>query len=230
VSDDRAWNESSGAVTRAFDDWRITDSDIRQFLTLTTRWMDERYNALWEEIGARPGTKDGPDQPDVFTREVGGLWPDDYKWMLHAAVIRDSVTAFEVYLEKASSGVLRFHHYDWKLRAGRTPNWNDLVKFTSGYLAVTVDSDRVRHIRALPHTLTHMRGELRTQEQRDQFGVDDNSGFPSRQAVLTAESVTDSLDDLAAKVRTVDAAPWRFSYGGDWISGLTHLADSPESD
>lgn len=220
MSGDRAWSESLGAVTRAFDGWRITDSDIRSFLTLTTRWMDERYNALWGEIGARPGSEDGPDQPDVFDGEVGGLWPDDYKWMLHAAVIRDAVTAFEVYLEKASSEVLRYHHYAWKLKAGRTPYWDALVEFTSGCLGVTVDSDPVRRIRALRHTLTHMRGELRTQKQRDQFGMEDDSGFPSRKAVLTAESVVDSLDDLGVVVRTVDAAAWQYSYGGDRIPKL----------
>jgi hypothetical protein len=187
--------------------------------------MDERYYDLWDEIGARPGTKDGPDQPDVFTREVDGLWPDDYYWMLRAAVIRDAVTAFEVYLEKATGEVLGRHGYAWKLKPGHTPRWDQLVKFTSGYLGVTVDSDPVRHVRALRHTLTHMRGELRTQEQRDQFGIeDDGSGFPSRSAVLTTESVIDSLDDLATVVRTVDAAAWRFSYGGDRLPSLARNA------
>jgi hypothetical protein len=31
--------------------------------------------------------------------------PSDYTWMLHAAVVRDAVTAFEVYLEKAAKEV-----------------------------------------------------------------------------------------------------------------------------
>lgn len=220
VSDDRTWNEPLGAVTRAFDEWRVTDSDIRNFLTLTTCWTDERYHDLWEEIGARPGTEDGPDQPDVFDKEVGGLWPDDYHWMLRAAVIRDAVTAFEVYLEKAASEVLRCHGYAWKVKLGHTPRWDDLVKFASECLGVAVDSDPVRHVRALRHTLTHMRGELRTQEQRDQFGMKDDSGFPNKRAVLTTESVIDSLDDLGAVVRTVDAVAWRYSYGGDRLPNL----------
>jgi hypothetical protein len=187
--------------------------------------MDERYNDLWDEIGARPSTEDESDQPDVFHEEVDGLWPDDYHWMLRAAVIRDAVTAFEVYLEKATGEVLGRHGYAWKLKPGRTPRWEQLVKFTSGYLGVTVDSDLVRRIRDLRHTLTHMRGELRTQEQRDQFGIeDDGSGFPSRLAVLTTESVIGALDDLAAVVRTVDAVAWRFSYGGHRLPGLARNA------
>ncbi len=36
---------------------------------------------------------------DEFSRRVEHLWPDDYNWMLRAAVVRDAVTAFEVYLE-----------------------------------------------------------------------------------------------------------------------------------
>ena len=144
--------------------------------------------------------------------------------MLRAAVIRDAVTAFEVYLEKSTSEVLRHHGYAWKLKPGRTPRWDQLVKFTSGYLGITVDSDPVQRVRALRHTLTHMRGELRTQEQRDQFGIDDDSGFPSKWAVLTTESVIDSLDDLAAVVRTVDAVAWRFSYGGDRLPSLARSA------
>jgi hypothetical protein len=226
AGNDRAWNESHGVVTRAFDGWRIIDSDIRRFLTLSTRWMDERYNALWEEIGARPATEYDSDQSDVFHREVGGLWPDDYQWMLQAAVIRDAVTAFEVYLEEVSSEVLHYHGYAWKLKPGHTPRWDQFVKLT-GYMGVTVDTDQVRHVRALRHTLTHMRGELRTQEQRDQFGKEDDSdfpGFPSKRAVLTTESVIDSLDDLAAVVRAVDAAAWRFSYGGDRLPELPRKA------
>jgi hypothetical protein len=136
-------------------------------------------------------------------------------------VIRDAVTAFEIYLEKASGEVLAQHHFAWSLKAGHTPYWADLVKFTSRCLSVTVDSDPIRHIRALRHTLTHMRGELRTQEQRDQFGIEDDTGFPSRKAVLTEESVIGSLDDLAAVVRTVDAAAWQYSYGGDRIPRST---------
>lgn len=216
----RVWNESSGVVTRAFDRWRITDSDIRKFLALTTRWMDERYQQLWDEIAARPGTDDGPELSDVFSKDVDDLWPEDYHWMLLAATVRDAVTAFEVYLEKATSQVLGRHGYAWKVKPGRTPRWDQLVKFLSGYLGVTVDTDPVRRIRDLRHTLTHMRGELRTREQRDQFGVDDGSGFPSNRAVLTGESVTDMLDELAAVVRTVDAVAWRFSYGGDRLVNL----------
>jgi hypothetical protein len=188
---------------------------------LGRRWMDERYQGLWDEIGKQPGSEDGPDQPNVFHKAVEGLWPEDYHWMLRAAVIRDAVTAFEVYLEKVSSEVLQFHHYAWKLKPGRTPRWESLVKFTSECLDASVDTDPVRRVRALRHTLTHMRGKLRTQEQREQFGIEEDSGFQSNTAVLTTESVIDSLDQLATVVRRVDAAAWQFSYGGNRIAKLT---------
>jgi hypothetical protein len=66
-----------------------------------------------------------------------------------------------------------------------------------------------------------MRGELRTQEQRDQFGVEEDSGFQSNRAVLTTESVIDSLNELATVVRKVDAAAWQFSYGGNRLAKFT---------
>jgi hypothetical protein len=28
----------------------MTDTDIRTFLTSTTRWMDERYERVWNEL------------------------------------------------------------------------------------------------------------------------------------------------------------------------------------
>lgn len=91
-------------------------------------------------------------------------------------------------------------------------------EFLITLLDVSVDTNPVRRVRALRHTLTHMRGELRTQKQRDQFGVEEDSGFQSNRAVLTTESVIDSLNELATVVRKVDAAAWQFSYGGNRLA------------
>lgn len=209
----RGWNEGFGIVTRSFDEWRMTDSDIRAFLALTTRWMDERYQQVWNELGEQPGWEDGPELPDLFHRAVDGLWPPDYHWMLQAAVVRDAVSAFEVYLEKAGDEVLRRHGYTWKVKLGRTPVWPDMVTFFSGQLQVGVDTDRVQHVRNLRHTLTHLRGELRSPQQREQFGQNDDSGFPSFRAELSVETVTGALDELAVVVRQVDQVAWRFSWG-----------------
>jgi hypothetical protein len=209
----RGWNEGFGTATRSFDEWHMIDSDMRAFLALTTRWMDERYEQIWNELSAQPGSEDGPELPDLFYRAVDGLEPLDYHWMLQAAVVRDAVSAFEVYLEKAGAEVLQRHGYTWKVRLGRAPRWPDMVFFFSNQLDIEVDNDRVQHIRDLRHTLTHLRGELRSPQQREQFGRNSDSGFSSYRAELSVDTVVSALDDLAEVVRRVDPVAWKFTYG-----------------
>ena len=106
--------------------------------------------------------------------------------MPQADVVRDGVSAFEVYLEKDGAEVLRRRGYSWKVQPGRTPVWRDIVTFSSSQLDIEVDTGPVQHVRNLRHTLTHLRGELRTPQQREQFGQNSESGFPSyRDAVST---------------------------------------------
>jgi hypothetical protein len=125
----RGWNEGFGTVTRSFDEWRMTDTDIRTFLTSTTRWMDERYERVWNELGEQPALEDGSELPDLFYRAVDGLEPLDYHWMPQATVVRDGVSAFGVYLEKVGAGVLRRRGYRRKVQLGWTPAWRDIVTF-----------------------------------------------------------------------------------------------------
>jgi hypothetical protein len=56
----------------------MTHTDIRTFLTSTTRWMDERYERVWNELGEQPASEDGSELPDLFYRAVDGLEPLDY--------------------------------------------------------------------------------------------------------------------------------------------------------
>jgi hypothetical protein len=106
--------------------------------------------------------------------------------MPQADVVRDGVSAFEVYLEKDGAEVLRRRGYSWKVQPGRTPVWRDIVTFSSSQPDIEVDTVPVQHVRNLRHTLTHLRGELRTPQQREQFGQNSESGFPSyRDAVST---------------------------------------------
>ena len=135
--------------------------------------------------------------------------------MLQASVVRDGVSAFEAYLEKAGAEVLQKHGYSWKVRLGRTPEWRDMVIFFSHYLDIEVDTERVNHIRQLRHNLTHLRGELRTPAQQEKFGQNDESNFPNYRAELSAETVTAVLNDLAVVVHRVDPVAWRFIYGKD---------------
>jgi hypothetical protein len=191
----------------------MTDSDMRTFLALTTRWMDERYEQVWNELGAQPGSEDGPELPDLFHRAVDGLEPLDYHWILQAAVVRDAVSAFEVYLEKVAAEVLQRHGYIWQVQPGRTPTWPDTISFFSNQLDIEVNTDRVQHVRGLRHMLTHLRGELRSPQQREQFGRNGDGGLSSCRAELSVNAVVSALDDLAEMVRRVDPVAWPFTYG-----------------
>src|SRR5260370_28830207 len=146
--------------------------------------------------------------------------------MLHDAEIKDAVTAYEVYREKAVNEV-RKSHGDQLLagRKGRSPDWQDLVKAyhglrdhhtlerepaTDGGDLLTPDADRIGKIRNLRHVLTHRRGELRTEEDRKAFGrSDDELGDKVR---LDESVITTILADLDSSVRAVDPLIWSLAW------------------
>ncbi len=137
-------------TTRAFGEWRAIDHDSRVFLELTTTVMSERFDVLWKEIGERPGDPDGYDEViDIFDREVK-IQPIDYHWMLEAAVVRDAVTAFEVYLEKVGSEL----GHDWKAKDGKSPFWDSMTKYFATELGLTIETERGLFTGAdLPHAV-----------------------------------------------------------------------------
>lgn len=202
--------------THARFEWTDTDAQLRAVMRLTHKWVDPAFDELWDEIGQRPGDADGPDQADLFYDETGGLWPADYNWLLHSLLVRDAVSAFEVYLEKAADEVLRWHHLKWQRPEERSPEWKDLVKFYRDQLAVEVASQRIREIRRMRHILTHQRGELRTRELRKQFGGRDSLLHDLIR--LSEDDVTAILNDLASVVHSTDAVAI------EYVDGIKRLA------
>ena len=214
-----SWNEQARSVSRAFDDWTLTDRDIRAFLKVSNQFAQKEYNRLWDELANSPGDPGGPELPDLFNDAVDGLWPSDYDWMLLSSVVKDGVTAFEVYLEKAANEVRKLHGLaDLKGRRGFL-NWGDLRDFYKDHLGLDIDTDEIKHIRKLRHLLTHSRGELRTEADRKAFG-DQSEVFPSRQATLSQGEVMAMLDELGKAVRQVDPTVYRFASTRDRVSSL----------
>jgi hypothetical protein len=207
--------------THARFEWTDTDTQLRSFLKLTHKWMDAAFEALWDEVGQRPGDPDGPDQPDVFLEETGGLWPGEYNWLLHSLLVRDAVSAFEIYLEKAADEVLRSVGQTSNSTRGQSPRWETIASFYRTRLSEEVATDRVMEIRKIRQILTHQRGELRTQELRRQFANADL--FPDNWIRLAEDEVTKVFDDLANAVRTVDPVARQY------IDGTKRLADGPTS-
>ena len=118
-----AWDERAGRVSQAYSDWTLIDHDQRAFLRLGLRFGREVYDRLWDESGDEPGDPDGPDHVDSFNAKIDGLWPHDFEWMHAAGVLRDAVTNFEVYLEKAREEVLQHHGHPREVPE-RAPRWS----------------------------------------------------------------------------------------------------------
>jgi hypothetical protein len=208
---DPRWDEDAGRVSRAFNDWYLIDRDQRAFLRVGLRFAHTEYERLWRESGEEPGDPDGSDQLDSFEGKVDDLHEIDFVWMHATGVLRDAVTNFEVYLEKAREEVLRAHgHVD--VVGERSPRWRTLVDFVAALGADDVETDAVKRVRDLRHFLTHRRGELRTATLRQQFAKETDDAF-AYVVDLTPDDVTAAMDKLACVVRAADGAVYLHTWG-----------------
>ncbi|HEX9767207.1 MAG TPA: hypothetical protein VGA36_10625 [Nitriliruptorales bacterium] len=208
------WSERNGTVTRAFDEWRLTDRDIRAYLKFGLRVTEQAYNDIWERAAQEPAWDDSPELVDVFHDGIDGVWPNDFNWMFLSGVLKDAVTAYEIYMEKAFEGVLRWHGLTMThLTDKRSLPWNKLCDhYRDGLDIHLAEHDGIAEVRDLRHILTHKRGELRTDQDRARFGTD-GDGWIGLEVDLDAGAVPRHLDTLAASVRIVDPPVWEGSCG-----------------
>ena len=128
-----------------------------------------------------------------------------------AGVLRDAVTTFEVYLEKAREEVLAHQGQPIGV-AARTPTWWEFKDFFA-QLGVTIETAKVKEVRHLRHFLTHRRGELRTEDLRHEFQATHSDVIPPWMVELTKERVLQAMDVLAQAVRQIDPAVYQYSWG-----------------
>jgi hypothetical protein len=154
-------------TTRSFDQWSRAERQLRSFLRFGLRFGDEGLERVWKQIERQPS--DGSeDTIDIFDRELEGLGPHEFEWMLAAATVRDAVTLYEVYLEQTGGEVLLRHGLEWG--SDESPRWRELREF---YLLVGIDlyeDKSVRMVRRLRHLLTHRRGAVETEADRAAYG------------------------------------------------------------
>lgn len=213
------WIDPFRGETGAYMLWCLANSDMTAFLRLSRKWSTAAVDRLWVDIGKRPGHEDGPAQIDVLCEELGGVLPHDYDWMLHSAVLKDAVTAYEVYLEDVGGEVLGHYGYRWKVKSGMSPHWSAVVSFYDECLDIKPATDSVHAIRDLRHVLTHRRGELRTEEQRKRFGSR-SVGFPTIDVELTFDEIVGHLAKLKEAVCGVERAVVPFLTGAATPDGL----------
>lgn len=222
------WNEAGGRVSRAFEDWRRADAENRAFLRLSAEWSEAAYERKWRQAKESlnrvfdPDRHYGDEHVDMFDAAVGGLWPSSYQWMVEASVLKNGVTAFEVYLEKGLQEVLE----TWRVTVGErrgslrlktkgytSPGWMTLVDAHS-ILGNTVKTAAVESARELRHLLTHQNGELRTEAAlakfRDEVTEKEQEEYDRTyvggRVRLGADRVVDTLDAMGAVVRDADVA------------------------
>lgn len=213
-----SWDEKQGRVSRAFDDWKLIDHDQRTFLRLGLAFATSEYDRLWKESEAEPYEEGGPDLIESFEEKVDGLYQQDFDWMHLAGVVRDAVTNFEVYLEKAREEVLRRHGQPVDT-AGKAPRWPSLKSFFS-QLDVEIETVDLKGVRELRHFLSHRRGELRTDELRRRFQETHSDLIPPWMVELSEARVLESMDILARAVRLIDPSVYEHTWGGVHVPGL----------
>ena len=232
-----SWNEAAGVVSHAFDDWKQTDAEIRAYLETSRAWVQSAYAAAEIDADEEFSASFDPDVDDpgwgpvgLYLEKAGGLWPSDFFWMLRSGVLRDAVTAYEVYLEKAVEEVLK--RLRFKAEGGEilrpvatvsrnhlSPSWTTLKQIHEA-VGSTVDPVPVEYVRELRHFLSHQRGELRSRELRDRYS---HEGDPDDWHVgeasvygdvpLSHNRVLAMMDDLGDAVRAVDPPIWRHTWG-----------------
>ncbi|MFE6066681.1 hypothetical protein [Streptomyces sp. NPDC056525] len=137
------WNEGAGTVSRTFDSWKGSDEQNRAFLKLSTQWSADAYDQTWKQAEAAlnevfdPDRHYGDEHVDIFDDAVDGLWPHDYHWLAEAAVLKNAVSSFEVYLEKGLQEILQPwrltedgqpHRFVLKTGGYESPTWGTLVR------------------------------------------------------------------------------------------------------
>lgn len=210
------WDESVGRVSQAFNDWYFTERDQRAFLRLGLTFADGVYERIWNEAGSEPGDPDGPEQIDVFEERVQGLHQRDYEWMHCSGVLRDAVTNYEIYLEKAREE-MQWRAGKWQGVPERAPHWGKLGAFYRS-IGVDIGDERVEDVREMRHFLTHRRGELRTQELRERYAAEVEPFGPFN-VDLSETSVLEAMDVLASAVRRIDAVVYEYVWGGASLAG-----------
>ncbi|MGW4805176.1 hypothetical protein [Kitasatospora sp. NPDC004272] len=213
----RSWDESGGTVSSTFDEWDTANKEIRAFLELSTRWSKLGDDEAWQASGR---------DVDAYEHSVHLLYRPEYLGILHTSVLKDGVTAFEVYMEKAVEEVLHRRRKELTpLRVKRqekheSPLWWRVVQLHAD-LGNKVEPESVTEIRKLRHLLTHQRGQLRTVKQleahRDavaEAAMEDwqrpELGDPVH---LSREKVLAALGTLEETVRNADRRIWEYGWG-----------------
>jgi hypothetical protein len=211
-----AWLDDSmfrgGRVTRAFDEWRPQHGYLLAFQRVGIRLASQGYVRLWAELASQPSDGEGPELGDLFDDAVDGLTLWQFEQIQLAAVLRDGVTVFEMYLEAALAEVLATQLGRSIDLPTRSPAWDDLKSAWKALCGIVLEGRGVRAVRERRNWLTHQRGQFRTDTQRALHDTHE-FGWPDEALRLTQDSIANDMDTLAEAVASVDVEAFRLSHG-----------------
>lgn len=155
--------------------WKRDEGELRAYLLATNKAIDAWFEERWNEAVEQAAEIFDPDQHDEYLpnelfHEAYGIWPASYYRQLSGSVLKDSITLYELFLERLANTVLR--RFGAGLSTAETDDswrWPDCVLFYRHYLGIEVASPEIEAIRWMRNKLAHLHGSLRTRQGKVQF-------------------------------------------------------------
>jgi len=196
--------DRDGPASLGWRDWILVYSDIHRFADVGLKMINDAHQRAWDQAAAQPSNEVFWDVGEAYDNLVGGLNSVDHEWMYLAAALKDSVTAFEVYLAALAEEILIVHGLIERLYGKLSPWWKALKRWYRRHLDLDLDSHGVAEIREIRHALAHRRGVLRTEAERKAWGRQE--GFGGRTVDLQPDGVRGMMEILAGMVSIVEEA------------------------
>ncbi|MFE4948666.1 hypothetical protein ACFQ9V_01010 [Leifsonia sp. NPDC056665] len=239
----------SQSVSADYVFWQQEDEKIRAFLRTTNRGMDFWLREQWDAAEENAAEVFNPKYhaewlvAELYQHQIG-IWPADYFWQLSAAVIKDAVALYEVFLEMLASHVLgRAGHRLATLNTEDSWRWPECRAFYTHYVGVDVAPPRMEAVLWIRNKLAHLRDDLRTDEGRKDLkdhidalnlntpltdeettlGLVEHRPYMAHGVVLTQLQTWRLLDVIAQHVGVVAVAAFPYLYRGKTNTHLEAL-------
>lgn len=172
--DERIPGLDSAVTTHVYATWHRDEIELRAFLLSTARGMSAWFSTKEDEAEAaiahlNPEGRYGGEAYDHFMDDVGIFW-ENYWHQLASAVVKDTFTLLEVFLEESADNLLK--RYDSRLiTLDGEDSWrmHDCRWFFEAYLDVKLMTQELEDLQWIRNKLAHLRDELRTVEGRQEF-------------------------------------------------------------
>ncbi|MHA7306749.1 hypothetical protein ACX80E_16150 [Arthrobacter sp. TMN-49] len=162
-------------TTGRYVNWHSDELELRSFLLSSsvgmTAWFQGQEEAASNDVRGTfdPQESHGDEGYNLFMDRVGIFW-EQYWYQLAAAVIKDSFTLYEVFLEESAHETLR-RYGSGLLKLATEDSWraNECEDFYKAYLDVDIKHEDIDAIRWIRNKLSHLRDSLRTPAGKAEF-------------------------------------------------------------